>query len=63
MGGSKFSNRYPPVIFHLGCDFGDKIGISHFSPSVILPLVLGDYPLLHSPDDFVNLRLFKAFSL
>jgi hypothetical protein len=59
MGGSKFSNRYPPVIFHLGGDFGNEIGTSHFSPSVVLPLVLGDF---HSPDDFVIWVFFKVFS-
>jgi hypothetical protein len=54
MGGSKFSNLYPPVNFHLGSDFGNEIVTSHFPPPVVLPLVLGDFPLLHSSDDFVN---------
>jgi hypothetical protein len=60
MGGSNFMNCYSPVTFHLGGDFGNEIGTSHFSPSIVLPLVLGDFPLLHSPDDFINLSLFQG---
>jgi hypothetical protein len=51
MGGSKLSDRCPPVNFHLGGNFSDEIQTSHFPPFVVLPLVHGVFSLLHSPDN------------
>ncbi len=64
---SKLPYRRLPVTFNLSGNFGDEKRTSDISPPVILPLVHGGFPLLHSLHDLINMgpfwRLFAVSSL